>query len=353
MTAPRRLRMLDERRAALETCGYCPKLCRSTCPVSDAEASESLIPWGKMTLTWYVARGDLAPDRDLARLPWACTGCVGCRELCEHQNPVVPTLTAARAVYHADGLAPSGSEAALKRFVGKRERLRRRARALAGGAHDAVVAVLVGCGYLGTRGSEAQDVVDAARGLCGPVHVLEGCCGLPLKEGGDAMAAHELCTRLLTEVKGRRLVVADAGCAAELREAGAQTLVEVAGNRVSKLKRVPELPAALRWHDPCRLARGLGVTAEPRRVLERALGVPVQEFERAGSNTRCSGGGALLPFVMPKTARRIAQDRIAEHERLGGGTLVTACATSLGWFRAQGANVLDLATIIARSLTGD
>src|ERR1044071_2685111 len=98
MTTVRRLAVLDERRAALEMCGYCPKLCRAACPVSEVEASEPLIPWGKMAMPGYVARGDLPADRDLGALPWACTGCLRCRGRCEHENPVAPTLVAARAV---------------------------------------------------------------------------------------------------------------------------------------------------------------------------------------------------------------------------------------------------------------
>ena len=86
MSQGRRLSMLDERAAALETCGYCPKLCRGACPVSEAEASEALIPWGKMSMTWYAARGDIEPDPDVAALPWACTGCFGCRERCERSR---------------------------------------------------------------------------------------------------------------------------------------------------------------------------------------------------------------------------------------------------------------------------
>src|SRR5687768_16249494 len=171
MTEGRRLTVLDERRAALETCGYCPKLCRTACPVSDVEASEALIPWGKMTFTWYAARGDIEADRDVAALPWACTGCLACREHCAHENPVAPTLVAARAVYHERGLAPPGSEAALRRDGARRERLRRRASELSGSTPGARSAVLVGCGYLGTRGREARDIVRAARGLFGEVEV--------------------------------------------------------------------------------------------------------------------------------------------------------------------------------------
>jgi Fe-S oxidoreductase len=348
----RRLNVLGERRAALEMCGYCPKLCRSACPVSDAEASEALIPWGKMSMTWYVARGELEPDRDVARLAWGCTGCHACRERCEHQNPVAATLAAARAMFRDRSLAPPGSEAVLRRVVERRARLAERARALrapSGEASD--VALLVGCGYLAGRGTEASDGVKAARALFGSVHVLDGCCGLPLKEGGERKGALELFEALVASLGGRRLVVMDAGCAAELRDIGAETLVEAAARRASKLGRVA-LAGTVRWHDPCRLARGLGLTDEPRFVLERALGAPPAEFERHGREVACSGAGALLPFAMPKTARTIVRAKLAEHARLGGGTLVTACATSLGWFRAQRVAALDLATILARSLTG-
>ncbi|HEV8550331.1 MAG TPA: (Fe-S)-binding protein [Polyangiaceae bacterium] len=349
MSEGRRLTVLDERRAALEMCGYCPKLCRETCPVSEATGREALIPWGKMSMTWYAARGDLEADRDVAALPWACTGCFACRERCEHQNPVAETLGAARAVYRARGLAPAGSEAALRAFAKRRERLSRRARALDPGTNGRA-ALVIGCGYLALATDEAADVVHAAEGLLGDVHVLDGCCGLVRREAGDAEGADADRAALLAQAKGRPLVVADAGCALELRAHGATTLVEVAAERLSRLEHAPELAGPVRYHDPCRLSRGLGVTEAPRAVLTRALGHPPSEFEHRGSGTRCSGAGSLLPFTMPDAARAIARARLDEHAELGGGTLVTACAASLRWFRLAGARAHDLSSVIARSL---
>jgi len=351
MSQGRRLTMLDERRAALETCGYCPKLCRGACPVSETEASEALIPWGKMSMTWYVARGDLEPDPDVAALPWACTGCFGCRERCEHQNPAAETLRAARAVYRNVGLAPARSEAALAAFSAKRTRLAARARELDGGVRGEA-ALLVGCGYLGLPSGEARDAALAARALLGSVSVLDGCCGLVFREAGDERSATAARNELLEQADGRELVVADAGCALELRAAGARTLVELAAAEVSRLGRVPSLGDNVRWHDPCRLARGLGLEAEPRSILEQALGAPPAEFERRGRGGHCSGAGGLLPLTMPRTARGIVSERLREHRELGGGTIATACASSLRWFRLAGASVVDLSTVIARSLAG-
>jgi len=351
MSAPRRLIMLEERRAALEMCGYCPKLCRSACPVSEAEGSEALIPWGKMSMTWYAARGELAVDRDVAALAWGCTGCFACRERCEHQNPVAETLVAARAVHHAHAHAPRGSTAALARFEARRERLAARARELDGGVEGST-ALVVGCGYLGLRGPEANDIVTATRGLLGAVSVLRGCCGLVAREAGDPERADVLRAALLAEAGGRRLVVADAGCALALRDAGATTLAEVAATRLGRLGRVAGLAGPVRYHDPCRLARGLAVQAEPRAILERALGQKPAEFVHSRSETACSGAGGLLPFTFPRAARSIARTRLREHDGLGGGTVVTACASSLRWLRLGGATVQDLASVIARSLAG-
>jgi dimethylglycine catabolism B len=349
MSGRRRLAMLDDRRVALETCGYCPKLSRAACPVSEAEGSEALTPWGKMTFTWYVARGDLPPDRELSALPWGCTGCFGCRERCEHKNPVAETLVAARAAYRELGLFPAGAEG-LERLLAAR-RTRAAARASTLGAPDAGTALVVGCGYLTGRGGEAADAVRVARALLGPISVLSGCCGVATREAGFPERADAERRALLEETRGRRLVVLDAGCALALQNHGAQTLVEVAAERLDHFRPLAAR-GPTRWHDPCRLSRGLGLVREPRAVLERALGSPPLEFDRRGPYGACAGSGALLPFTMPRTARAIARDRMAEHERLGGGTIVTGCASSLGWLRAQRAPVEDLVTVMARSLPG-
>jgi Fe-S oxidoreductase len=349
MSGPRRLAMLDDRRVALETCGYCPKLSRAACPVSEAEGSEALTPWGKMTFTWYVARGDVPADLELAALPWACTGCFGCRERCEHKNPVAETLVAARAAYRQEDLVPSGAERLERLLAARRTRAASRAKALAG--PDAGTALVIGCGYLTGRGSEAADAVRVARALLGPVSVLSGCCGVATREAGFPERADAERDTLLTEARGRRVVVLDAGCALALRDHGARTLIEVAAERLAHFRPLVGR-GPTRFHDPCRLSRGLGLTREPRAVLERALGAPPLEFERSGPYGACAGSGALLPFTMPKTARAIARDRLAEHERLGGGTIVTGCASSLGWLRAQRARVEDLVSVMARSLSG-
>ena len=104
------------------------------------------------------------------------------------------------------------------------------------------------------------------------------------------------------------------------------------------------------WFDRDRFREPSGASFAHAQADGREF--PPLEFERRGAHGACAGSGALLPFTMPKTARAIARDRIAEHERLGGGAIVTGCATSLRWLRAQRAPVQDLVTVMARSLSG-
>ena len=44
-------------------CVFCPKLCRSACPVSNAEPRETVTPWGKMSMAYFVANESVAPPR--------------------------------------------------------------------------------------------------------------------------------------------------------------------------------------------------------------------------------------------------------------------------------------------------
>ena len=110
MTERRALTVLENRRAELETCAFCPKLCRSACPVSDAEVNETVTPWGKMGAVYRLARGAVEPSPEYAASAWACTGCFGCKERCEQRNPVAETLYEARASHASHGLAPKAAK---------------------------------------------------------------------------------------------------------------------------------------------------------------------------------------------------------------------------------------------------
>ena len=106
----KRLPQLEARKSELERCVFCPKLCRTACPVSNAEPRETLTPWGKMSMAYFVANESVALAPSFADPAWACTGCFGCREHCDHKNDVTGTLFDARSALVESGVAPASAK---------------------------------------------------------------------------------------------------------------------------------------------------------------------------------------------------------------------------------------------------
>lgn len=348
-----KLPLLREHRAALETCGYCPRLCRSSCPVSNAEPREALIPGAKMSTVWLAGRGDVPLDRDHAATAWACSGCFACRERCELKNPVVPTLNQARAAYFEAGLAPAAAAGVVARHadrLARAERTLQKLRELPGVDPTADTALLVGCSYLGQAPEVARDIVQIATRVTRAVRLVSGCCGAPLLSAGDRAGFLAEQKKLAASLGNTTaLLCADPGCAVVLHQLEPMWLLELVDVPAHRLGRL-EHAGPTRYHDPCQLSRGLGIYDPPRRILSRILGRAPDEFDQRREHAACSGAGGLLPLTMPHASARIAEARIREHEALGAGRIVTACATSLWRFRSRGADAVDLHSLVREAL---
>jgi Fe-S oxidoreductase len=351
-----RLPLLRERQDELSKCAFCPKLCRATCVVSEQEPREALTPWGKMTNAFDAARsGELTAER--AELAWGCSNCFRCREACDHKNPVTQTLNDARADFVARGQAPravlellSRREAIDAEHAAAVQRLEAESRVDATSA----TALLLGCRYAKALPDEARAAIRLASALAGPVRLLRGCCGAWQRAAGAPAAAAAARAAVLGELgSAARLLVLDPRCALELGAASPLTLVELAARHPERFSQSEQAQERLRYHDSCALGRGLGLYDEPRQLLARVSGKPPLELEESRSLARCSGAGGVLPVSMPEIAQGAAQRLRSEHERLGGGTLITSCASSLSLLRRSGAQARDLVSVLAEGLKGD
>jgi len=382
-----RLPIAQTHKRALETCVYCPKLCRAACPVSNAEASETVTPWGKMSLTYFAARGDVSVEPETAAPAWACTGCHACREKCDHRNEPATVLVDARADFFTRGVAPEGATKVAARTSRRAEENTAALEAIEreldqGTGQTPVAAVLVGCTYARKSKGVAKDaLVAASRLVGGPVRAIRACCGLPSLYAGDREGFRVAAERLAAEVAHvPRLVVVDPGCARAVSvehpfhawgsesPSGAlrpkphvgvthtktpELLIDLAYAARDRLRVLPDLAdKPVRWHSPCQLGRGLGRYDEPIELLTRITGKVPERFQREREHAECSGAGGLLPVTRPKTSEAIADARLHEHHERGGGQLVTACASSLRRFQSRGEPAIDLISLLARSLDG-
>lgn len=321
--------------------------------MSNVDTRETVTPWGKMSMAYFVANESVEAAPSFAQPAWACTGCFGCREHCDHENDVTGTLFEARDALVKTGVAPAAVTRVLEKFDPIVPLV------AAPSDSNAKAAVLVGCEHARGKTQAGVDTITATAKLMGAkVCQAQDCCGAPLLYAGDQKRFEEQSRKFAESMRGKeQLIVADAGCASTIRVHYANKLPipvlhfsELAAREVTRLRRL-EMPANVRWHDPCQLGRGLGIYDAPRTVLSRVLGRSPDEFARAREDARCSGAGGLLPVTMPGVSRGIAEQRLADHDRSGGGTIVTACASSARAFARAGAgDVLDLATVVARAL---
>jgi Fe-S oxidoreductase len=383
-----RLKLLEPHRASLEKCVYCPKLSRAACPVSNVEANEAVTPWGKMSMAYFAARGDVPLDAAHAEPAWACSACYACRERCDHRNEVATVLADARAELFVAGLSPPAAEAAARSFWARGDALRRaidaleedrRADRLGPTGALAPVAVLIGCGYVRHAPQVAREALEAVEVLLGaPARPVRACCGLPLLYAGDRRGFEEAARRLASEVASAlgggpprapgqrgaagaeeaRFVAVDPGCAravlveyprVQVEAAKPELFLDLAMDASERLSQSTST-RPVRFHDPCQLGRGLDRRDEPRAILARITGRPPEEFIHRREHADCSGGGGLLPATRPKTSAEMADRRIEEHRGLGGGLLVTHCAQSLRRFQSRGEPAEDLVSLVARAV---
>jgi Fe-S oxidoreductase len=161
------------------------------------------------------------------------------------------------------------------------------------------------------------------------------CCGYPLHAAGLEREFAETARRVDAALARHRLVIAmDSRCAHVLRDLYADLDLPVS----RRIKHVAEFlePEVIRTarpplderhaiHDPCGLARRLGVVEQPRRMLRAALSAPLTELRNNREATACCGAGGLLPATSPGTAGAIAERLCDMAVDAGAESLVTSC----------------------------
>lgn len=235
----------------IDTCPFCPRLCRHVCPVSVATARESATPTAITTVVRLAAQGQV--ESDLAdEVLELCNGCGACMRHCalhvdvpafvrEYRarptpEPLPALPTGRRSVrVEVDGEPRPGvvvSRDALGHaavVAGDRAHLQRVAQHFAGWTvHTGSNAVAEVLAAAETRvvpdpapaaGPRFQTCWEGATGADGQV----ACCGA--REGFETRQpalASELAREVVRRMGGRRFGCGDAHCAAWLRAHGAE-----------------------------------------------------------------------------------------------------------------------------------
>lgn len=356
---------IDDHARELDYCTYCPKLCRHSCPVSNALGHESLIPQSKMHLLNMVNKRAAPWQSDTAAPLFACTGCKLCQQYCLHGNDVAATLWEGRVEAQRRGVAPPALTDLPQRFRNRQQRLRTRLRESSQAdrlAREARVGYLPGCDAVDIY---LEDVTDAfavfdslelhfVRLLDAPL----ACVGYPLWAAGQLDEARLVAEEFVRALRPFATVVL--GCAActhllrdRLPAEGFEHNTEVLHASEFLSMHAERLPvvrtrATAYYHDPCYLGRRLGVYEAPRQLVGRCVD-GVREFFHSRQLAECCGGGGLVPHTFPDAAVRQAQRRLEESQLFDVPLVVTACASCKRTLRAARTpvDVIDLVNLLA------
>lgn len=211
-----------------------------------------------------------------------------------------------------------------------------------------------------------EAVADAEALLLGAgleVEVPRGqiCCGQPAFNSGHHAAARRVAKTFVRAFDRGTPVVCPSGSCATMAARYLPTLVDAQPHDVWELssflhERDAELPPGINegrvvvYHDSCHMLRELGISEEPRRLLERS-GAIVRTFDRPDL---CCGFGGTFSVRQPEVSVAMADDKLAGAG--GVDALVSAdpgCIMHLRGRRERtgaGPPVVHLATALARGV---
>lgn len=262
----------------VDTCAFCPRLCRHVCPIAVGSGREAATPTAMMTGVWSWLSGHA--DGDLAHASASlCTSCGACTAACKLDRPVAELLSEARHLTRPSPNAPP-------------------------------VPAVEGPGRLVAVETDERRWAEA----------LAECVGEPVAR---MRAPHELGEHLLDHPEmlaahGRRLGAA----------IGERTLV-IASGGAWKVARSLGLDA--------RHLHSLAPVSEETLSFHPCSG-PVPEGPACPDSLACCGAAGPLVHTHPSIAADVGREAAA---RLGKDSLVTSDARCARWLRRYGARVTD------------
>jgi glycolate oxidase iron-sulfur subunit len=357
-------------------------LCREVCPAFRATGRERFSPRGRLALLQAALEGEAVAKEFGAPFAEAldyCLSCRACAERCPSGVAGDVLVLAAREaglcrgglpffksrVYHL-ALGRPRVLAFLTRVLYWAQRLRILPAALwffdlpkdlalprleprpfdtrelgyvfppAGAEWRGQVTYFAGCGTTYLYPSTARAVVDllTRAGYAVRVPTERQCCGIPALANGDVALARKLAAANVAALDRDEPIVVDCGSCGTMLTYYYNDVLQVPGaeallGRVkdfTELLSPDEIPGRadgkITYHDPCHLARGMGVTAEPRALLSR-VGELV-ELEAPGAVTCCGGAGAY-GLTQGDVFDKIGGEKAAAVEATDAPVVATGC----------------------------
>jgi fumarate reductase (CoM/CoB) subunit B len=156
------------------------------------------------------------------------------------------------------------------------------------------------------------------------------CCGSPLIRTGQTDILEELVAKNKEVFKDYdTIITVCAGCGATLKNDYPRygvnfNVMDISEFLVDNLNTEDMMPLNMKvtYHDPCHLARGQGITKEPREILNKIKGLEFVEMEEPN---QCCGAGGGVRAGKPEIAAALGKNKARMIEKLNVDAVVTIC----------------------------
>jgi glycolate oxidase iron-sulfur subunit len=365
----------------VETCIHCG-LCLNQCPTYRVTHLEAESPRGRIYLVEAASAGRLDITGSVAGHLYLCLACRACETACpsgvqygriaeaarEVLGPPGPPMTRAITRFALRQLMPYPGRlrlaAGLIRFAQRSglaalaarilpPGLRRRAALLppasprfyrpeaevlpAIGERRARVAFLSGCAMslFFAEINEATVRVLRRNGCEVVIPRKQACCGALDSHNGETATARQMARREIDAFPDDvdAILTNAAGCGAAMKEYGHLLKDERAARFSSRVRDTAEFLAQLglrtaptattltvTYQDPCHLAHGQKIRAEPRQLLAAIPGVTIREMD---ASDRCCGSAGIYNVLQPEMAETLLREKM-EAIRATGASVVVA-----------------------------
>ena len=172
----------------------------------------------------------------------------------------------------------------------------------------------------------------------------QSCCGLPVQMMGERKASEDVAKNNLNafDTAGYDYIITlCASCASHLKHAYPRVLrnyPDLAAKVEQFTQKVTDFSSFARnvlgftegdfnksgegvcYHAPCHLCRGMGVTEEPRSLIDMAA-----NYKQANEEDVCCGFGGSYSVKFPEVASQVLDKKLTNLEATGASVLVTDC----------------------------
>jgi len=323
------------------------------CPIYSPDHTFTHSAGGLMFLAKALIRNQMEYSQHLAELVYSCSACRGCDDQCNMMrstNPLMPLSDIIRLLKYEmvkRDLVP-------ERLKSTRKKIREEGDLLNKGEQSrpqvppaimdeqADTVLYAECFHGGGQWNVFVSALNLLEKMEYPIalHAEGGCCGSTLFDHGfwdELPGLVQQKAQRLGSYADKRLLFVNPHCqefttnhygviaddyqpptGLHISELLAEALKE------GRLKERDGAGVKVAYHDPCMLARGLGITEPPREVLSSFAAVELVELERNRQNTFCCGSRAAGEYFSG-FRERTARERLDEFEESGADILITAC----------------------------